>query len=700
MPVEWVTAPREPALELLEAGFRERAGAVLIGPAGVGKTSLARLGAQRLGPRFARVGWVTGTASAGAVPFAAFSQLIDVPDAGKTAAVLRAAREALGDGVLLVVDDAHLLDKLSATLVYQLAVGGGARLLVTVASGTPAPDEISALWRDDLLARIDVEPPGHDDARLATQVEEYVAGLPPDAHGVLEYLAVEEPLSPADLSALAGHDAVEHAETLGAIVVDEDGVLAAHPLYVNAVRDALGGPEMRRLRTELVERLAAADPPGDVVGRLRLAVLALDSDRPQPVADVIAAAEEALRLGDLELSERFGYAALQRSDGLPVRLVLGYALGWQGRGRDADAVLAAVDPSTLSESELMAWALPRAANQFWMLSEPERATAFLQATRNRVSSPTARTTLDALSATFAMNAGSPQRAMQIATEVLAAPTADDTAVGWAAAAAALSCARMGRFAEVDALAERAMAAQHPGLLRFTSGFGQTTALLMAGELDRALALAQQLTDFAQLQQPGRAIGEVLVADVLIARGDLDGAVALLRGAAAALAPTGYSWGPLAWMLLAQALGQQGLLAEAGKVLSRAESRHGLKSMLFAPELALARAWTMAARRDVHGAIAAARDAARSAERGGQSAVALRALHDAVRLGDMRAVDGIARLRGEVDCVFSRLALDHARAFVAGDGAALDDVSERLAAMGMYRAAADAAGQATRASASS
>ena len=437
MPVEWLTAPPEPALESLEAGVRERAGAVLIAPAGVGKTSLARRAYERLRPQYPRAGWVTGTASAGAVPFAAFSHLIDVPDSGKTAAVLRAARESLGEGLLLAVDDAHLLDKLSATLVYQLAVSGAARLIVTVASGAPSPDEISALWRDDLLARIDVEPPGHDDGRLAIQVEEYVVGLPAAARRALEYLAVEDPLPVEDLSALAERDAVEHAVTLGAIVIDEHGVHPAHPLYADAVRDALGGPYLRRLRTELVERLAA-QPPGGVVDRLRVAVLALDSDRPQPVPDVVAAAEEALRLGDLDLSERFGRAALERSPALDVRLPLAYALAWQGRGRDADAVLADVDPADLSETELMAWALPRAANQFWMLSEPERATAFLRATRNRVSSPAAQTTLDALSAMFAMNAGSSSRAKQIADEVLASPSADHTAVGWAAAAAALS----------------------------------------------------------------------------------------------------------------------------------------------------------------------------------------------------------------------------------------------------------------------
>jgi len=119
-------------------------------------------------------------------------------------------------------------------------------------------------------------------------------------------------------------------------------------------------------------------------------------------------------------------------------------------------------------------------------------------------------------------------------------------------------------------------------------------------------------------------------------------------------------------------------------------------MLFAPELGLARAWTMSARGDTNGAVTAARDAARSAERGGQSAVALRALLDAVRLGDIRAVDGIARVSRDVDCLVGRVAQAHARALAGHDAAALHDVSKRFAALGMNRAAEDAAAQATEA----
>jgi hypothetical protein len=408
------------------------------------------------------------------------------------------------------------------------------------------------------------------------------------------------------------------------------------------------------------------------------------------VLDRTAAASEALGRGDLEAAVQMGRAALADDDSLGARLVVAQALAWQGLGRDADAMLDDVDASTLAEDDLMAWALPRAANQFWMLDEPERATAFLRTVRGRVTSGPAGATLDALLGTFAMNGGSPQRAMEIAQAVLASPDADDQAIGWAAAAAALCSARMGSFTDVDALAMRAVGAGHPGLLRFTSGYGQTTALVMSGDLNRAHALATELAAAAP-GQPGHAIGQLLVADVLIWRGDPDAAVGLLEQAATSLAPTGYSWGPLAWMLLAQTLGQLGRIADASRMLSRAESRHGLKSMLFAPELALAKAWTSAARRDTPGAVNAAREAARAAERGGQSAVALRALLDAVRLGDIRAADAIARLG--LDCVVGRLALDYARAFTTGDASGMDAAAAAFAGIGMTGVAADASRQA-------
>jgi hypothetical protein len=295
-----------------------------------------------------------------------------------------------------------------------------------------------------------------------------------------------------------------------------------------------------------------------------------------------------------------------------------------------------------------------------------------------------------------MNSGTPLRTLRIANAVLASPHADGVAIGWAASAAALSSARTGQFDEVEALARRATAADHPGLLRFTSGFGRITALMMAGRLAEARSLAQRYTDFAELQQPGRAIGETLVGYVAIAQGDFDAAVTLLSRAADPLARTGYSWGPLSLMLLAQAYGQQGEQQRAAMAFSRAESLHGLKSSLFAPELALAKAWSKAARGDTVGAIEAAREAIQTAERGGQSAIALRALQDATRLGDVRAVQRAGRLAGEVDCVLGRLTLAHARALADGDAAALADVAADLADRGLHPAAADARAQAQRA----
>ena len=94
----------------------------------------------------------------------------------------------------------------------------------------------------------------------------------------------------------------------------------------------------------------------------------MDSDTPQPVGEVIEAAQQALRLGDLALGERLARSALERSGELAARLPLAQALAFQGRGREADAVLAGADPAALSEPELIAWTLLRAANEFFMLA--------------------------------------------------------------------------------------------------------------------------------------------------------------------------------------------------------------------------------------------------------------------------------------------------------------------------------------------
>ncbi|OBK16130.1 AAA family ATPase [Mycobacterium asiaticum] len=705
MPIRWNVPQHAAALERLDAALGEAGGGVVVGPDGVGKSTLARLAAERYCERqpSTLTRWVIGTPAERVVPFGAFGHLVDIADIGKPSALLRAARASLtqvaqqGD-LLLVVDEAHDLDILSATLVYQLALTRAARMVVT-ARADAAPAAIAALWTDGLLERIDVEPPGR--ARTAADVDEFLSQLPAPARSVLDYLAVLEPLTLADLTVLAGEGAVSQAEDLGAAETRVRGgsatdpvVYTAHPLFGERAAAALGPDGTRRLRTDLVN-LLSQHPSEHPSERLRLASLALKCDAPQPVTEVADAAQQALRLGDLLLAERLARAAVERSGSLAARLVLGQALAWQGRGRDAGAVLAAVDPADLSEPELMAWAVPRAANQFWMLGEPERATAFLQTTRNRVTQPEARAVLDGLTATFAMNSGNLQRAITLATSVLDDPPGNDMAVAWAASAAALSSARMGRLGDVERFAERAMTAEHPGLLRFTVGLGQLISLLMAGEVMQAQTLAQQFTDFAELQQPGRSIGEVLLAYVLLVKGEFAAAATLLEPAAAELERSGYSWGPFSLMLLTTAVARQGDIPGSAKALRRAETRHGTKSALFAPELGIARAWTRATARDNTGAISAAREAARAAERANQSTLGLLAYYDAVRLGDLRAVDPLTRLAREIDCPVGHLAVRHARAMADRDTVALRAVADELFALGMGAAAADATTQAQR-----
>ncbi|RAU91329.1 AAA family ATPase, partial [Mycobacterium colombiense] len=292
MPIRWNVPQHATASERLDAALAGGArGAVVVGPDGVGKSTLARVAAERFAERnpATLIRWVTGTHTERGVPFGAFSHLVEITDLGKPAALLRAARASLGgDDLLLVVDDAQHLDVLSATLVYQLARDGAGRLIVT-ARADSAPEAIAALWGDDLLTRLDIEPPGG--AGAPAQIDTFLAELPAAARSVLEYLAVAEPLSVTNLTELAGDGAVADAVAWGAAETRERGgssddpvVYTAHPLFAERTRALLDPDDARQRRTDLV-KLLSQRPSEHLSDRLRLVSLALDSATPPRVAD-------------------------------------------------------------------------------------------------------------------------------------------------------------------------------------------------------------------------------------------------------------------------------------------------------------------------------------------------------------------------------------------------------------------------------
>ena len=149
--------PRQPSVDRAIEELDEHGGVALLGADGAGKTTLAQQIAEKLGEKSPMR--VIGTATQACVPLGAFGTLVEIADVGKPAALIHSVLDSLlaqADNAVVLVDDAHLLDPLSATLVYQLAQQSGVRLIVTARSTSPLPGAVAALWEDGLLGRVDM----------------------------------------------------------------------------------------------------------------------------------------------------------------------------------------------------------------------------------------------------------------------------------------------------------------------------------------------------------------------------------------------------------------------------------------------------------------------------------------------------------------------------------------------------------------
>ena len=165
----WPLTGRDEELRTVVAAIRPgAAGIVVAGPAGVGKTRLAR---EALGvatarealavaaARAARVVWAHGSTAARPFPLGAFAGLLDISPGDDAQTIGRALDQlARHRPNVLAVDDAHLLDEHSAIVLHRVVVRRLAPVLVTLRTGEPASDTVTSLWKDDHLLRLDLAP--------------------------------------------------------------------------------------------------------------------------------------------------------------------------------------------------------------------------------------------------------------------------------------------------------------------------------------------------------------------------------------------------------------------------------------------------------------------------------------------------------------------------------------------------------------
>ncbi len=338
------------------------AGIAIVGALGVGKTRLARDAVAKFSG-CSIVHWAAGSSAAKAIPLGAFVNWLppDVDD------LLRATNHVIASLVegpsardcIVVVDYAHLLDDTSAFVLQRVIERRLARVVPTVCSGVAASDAVSALWRDDSMRRLDLQPLGRGDFAALLQsvldgpmdpvterklwqltrgnacflrhiveqefnagrirrsggtwlwlpgavvpspvcelVEHQMGELPDAVVDTVDLLSVAESLTLRMLVDLVGHEAIEEAEKRALIIVsdgDEPVVRLAHPLF-GAVRQLKAGRlRLRRLRGWPAREWARPTTPARYCAAESCSSIPMSSPLP---TKMVRASEAALWRGD------------------------------------------------------------------------------------------------------------------------------------------------------------------------------------------------------------------------------------------------------------------------------------------------------------------------------------------------------------------------------------------------------------------
>jgi tetratricopeptide (TPR) repeat protein len=737
-------------------------GMVIAGQAGVGKTRLARTAADAA----AKAGWsvhrIAGTTTGRPVTLGAFARWADAVDSSPlmlARKVFAGLTAGIGDApLLLFVDDAHLLDDLSAMIVHQLVLQGTATVIATVRVGEPASDAVTALWKDGLLRRLELQPLSHNESgdllrtvlaapvssacaermwalsrgnvlflyhlveherevgrlarvdgewcwagtptmspSLVELVEMQIGAVPEEVREVVDLVAIGEPVDRLLLASIADPHALETAEQRGLITssADTDTVYVGHPLY-GEIRLAQCGPlRLRRLRGRVASAMARAE----ATDPLRLGLLWLESDLPPDVEVFSLAANIAATWLDLELAERLARAALDAQASPSTKLQLAYTLYLQEKGQEAEELLDTLNPEELASTGFIDGVSLRVANLLFPLRNPGAARALID-DAVRVADETQSQALLTFRAIWQAMAAEPAETITTMSGV-DYDRLDNVGrvLGYAAETIALGdLGRVARAGERAAAGYRVLV-ESPQESFHGSGLAEfhAHALLAAGYVADAVALTDEWhRQYADLPGLSRSMAIAALGMTALASGDLKAAQRHLEAARESFG----EYGDVAGLFYRFRILHTEVLARSGDhdaAVAALESTHENRHPAYEyveSGYLLASAWVAAC----GGRVTEAREltcrAAEVARSHGQLAREVLALQTAVQFGDPGWADRLGELATLVEGRRAPLVARYARALADDDASALDAASHDFEAMGDALAAVDAAAQAS------
>jgi DNA-binding CsgD family transcriptional regulator len=422
---------------------------------------------------------------------------------------------AAGRPLVLSVDDAHLLDDLSATLVHQMAVTGAALVVATLRSGEPAPDPVVALWKDDAVERLELSGldagsveelllavlggpvdrgtvhrlaigsqgnvlflrelvlgalddgslgndvgiwrltgPLSPSSRLSELVETRLAGLTPAERNLLEVLAFGEPLGAAELRLLGDPALAEGLERRGLLSCRNEGRRLDVRLGHSLYADVIRN-RTPALRAREVARLLADTVEATGARRredvLRVGTWRLAGGTGDPQLMYEAACLARWRY-DFPLAERLAVAAVQAGGGFDAALLVAQLASLQGRGDEAEQLLVALADEASDDRQRGLVACTRLDNLVFHMGHIDAGLAMAEEAEGGIADPAWRDELAAKRAAIIDGQYGPRAGASVALPLL--ERGEGRAFVWASIITAYSTARMGRLDEARAIAER------------------------------------------------------------------------------------------------------------------------------------------------------------------------------------------------------------------------------------------------------